>query len=394
MNYQFSSHFDELKPSLIREMLKRASQPGIIPFASGNPAIDAFPTDMVKGAMTEIMEENPISMLQYSATEGYAPLRETLKKYLKEKENIGGANDELITVSGAQQAIQLACQVFCEPGDSIICDSVSFIGSLNSFRTYGANLIGVPIENDGISIEGVKKAIAENKRIKLIYVIPNFQNPTGITMSLEKRKALYEIAKENNIIIIEDNPYGVLRFAGEPLPCIKSFDTEDIVIYCGSYSKMVSPALRVGFVCAHNEIISKIVVAKQCGDVHTNTLAQHICHSIMSSDSFDDHISRISKIYGRKCKLMMDTIKEHFPEVEYTKPEGGMFIWVTLPEGADMPALCEKMLDNKVATVPGSTFLADTKISTQCFRMNYSTPSDEQIVEGVKIVGKILRESL
>ncbi len=394
MKYNFSDRISALQPSAIREILKMSSDPQVISFAAGNPAPDAFPTEAIAEISKQVLEQNPIGALQYSLTEGYPLLRDALKDFTFSHYGVGKAFDELIIVSGAQQGIELTCKVLCNEGDTIICEDPSFIGSLNSFRSYNTHLVGVSMEEDGISTTALEKAIQDNPSAKFIYVIPNFQNPTGKTMSLEKRKSVYELAKKYSIMILEDNPYGDLRFEGEDLPSIKSMDTEGLVIYVGSFSKVLSPGMRVGYLIAHQELVSKIVVAKQCADVHSNILAQIICERFMANYDMAAHIARLKEIYKHKCKLMLSEMDKHFSEcVTYTRPEGGLFIWCTLPAGVDMVEFCKRAVSEyKVAVVPGSAFTVIEGASTQDFRINFSTPTDEQIIKGIEILGKMTKE--
>ena len=392
MNYKFSDKISGLKPSAIREILKATADPNIIAFAAGNPAPDAFPVDVIKRFTDEILEKNPIAALQYGATEGYTPLRDAVKKRLA-AQNSFSDRDELIITSGGQQASELSCKIFLNEGDTLICESPSFIGCLNAFRSYNANLAGVEMDDEGISIAGLEEAVKSNKNCKLLYIIPNFQNPSGRCMSAERRKAVYEFACKNDLIIIEDNPYGELRFGGEDIPSVKSLDTEGRVIYAGSFSKVVSPGMRIGFIAAAPEIISKIVVCKQVSDVHSNILAQMICHKILTEYDFDSHIEMLRGIYKRKYTIMAEGIKEHFSsKVKVTEPQGGLFIWGTLPEGSDMLEFCRKAIERRVAVVPGTAFLTDENAATTSFRMNFSTPSDEQLKEGCEILGKLTKE--
>ncbi|WP_432650663.1 PLP-dependent aminotransferase family protein [Huintestinicola sp.] len=392
MNYVFSDKISGLKPSAIREILKATSDPSIIAFAAGNPAPDAFPVEEIKKITMDILEENPIAALQYGATEGYTPLRDAVKKRLASQGSFSD-RDELIITSGGQQASELSCKIFLNEGDTLICESPSFIGCLNAFRSYNANLAGVEMDDEGISLEGLEEAVKNNKNCKLLYIIPNFQNPSGRCMSAARRKAVYEFACRHDLIIIEDNPYGELRFAGEDIPSVKSLDTEGRVIYAGSFSKVVSPGMRVGFIAAAPEIISKIVVCKQVSDVHSNILAQMICHRILTEYDFEAHIADLKKIYKRKYTIMAEEIKKYFSsKVTVTEPQGGLFIWGTLPEGSDMIDFCQKAIARKVAVVPGTAFLTDENAKTTSFRMNFSTPTDEQLTEGCKILGQLTKE--
>lgn len=392
MNYTFSDRISGLQPSAIREILKFTSDPTVISFAAGNPAPEAFPIGEVQRITAEILQDSPIAALQYSVTEGYQPLRDALTDLLKNRYNIGGQGNGLLVVSGAQQGIDLAVRCLLNDGDTIICEAPSFIGSLNCFRSYRANLVGVDMDEDGINIAKLEAALAANPRTRLIYLIPNFQNPSGITMSWEKRKAVYALAKRFGVLILEDNPYGDLRFSGEHIPAIKTLDTENLVVYCGSFSKILSPGLRVGFVCAANEILQKMTVAKQCNDVHTTILSQMICHKFITECDLDAHIKRLQTIYRGKCKLMLDGIQENFnADISYTTPEGGLFIWCTLPKGSDMMGFCSTAVQNKVAVVPGSAFTTADDVPTTSFRMNFSTPTDAKIVEGCQILGALTK---
>ena len=393
MNYKFSGPVANLKPSAIREILKFTSMPGYIPFAAGNPAPEALPTQTVAKISADIMATRPVDALQYSITEGYAPLRNHLKEYMKSKHNIGREFDEIIITYGAQQVMNLATMVLCNRGDTVICENPSFIGSLNAFRSFGVNLVGVDIDDDGINIEKLESALKCNPNAKFIYTIPTFQNPSGTTMSLEKRKTLYALAKKYGVLILEDNPYSDTRFAGEELPTLKSLDEDGIVIYAGTFSKVISPGLRVGFTVAPKEIVQKMVVCKQTSDVHTSIFAQMICHEFMTKYDYEAHLDRNREVYRKKCDLMAGLIDEYLNGyVKYVRPEGGLFIWLELPEKADMVGFCTAAVENKVATVPGTAFTADTNAISHCFRTNYSTPTDEQIVKGVEILGKTAKE--
>lgn len=395
MSYEFASRMAGLKASAIREILKFTADPTVISFAAGNPAPEAFPSKAVAEISTKMYEQNPIGALQYSISEGYTPLRNTLKADLKARHNIGREGDDLIITTGAQQAIEISCKVMCNAHDTIICEEPSFIGSLNSFRSYEANLVGVPVEADGISIEGLRDALDNNPNTKLVYLIPNFQNPTGITMSLEKRKACYELCRDRGVLILEDNPYGELRFAGNDVPSIKSMDEAGIVIYCGTFSKVLAPGLRVGYVCANSEVIQKMLVCKQASDVHTNISAQIICNEFMDKYDFAAHIKSLQAIYRNKCNLMLDCLTKHLnPKIKFTHPDGGLFIWCTLPDGVDMMDFCKRAVLNKVAVVPGTAFLPDEMATTQSFRLNFSTPTDEQIIKGVELLGELTHDMM
>ncbi|MNM36145.1 2-aminoadipate transaminase [compost metagenome] len=390
MDYVFSNRFAALQPSIIREILKASSGQNVIPFSAGNPAVETFPAQAIRSFTQTILEENPVAALQYGITEGYEPLRQVLKKQLLKSHNVGQESDELIIVSGAQQGIELACKVLCNEGDTIICESPSFIGSLNSFRSAGARLVGVPMEPDGLNIEQLEHALKTEKNVKLLYLIPSFQNPTGITTSLEKRKAIYELARKYGVLILEDNPYGELRFKGEDIPTIKSLDDEGLVIYVGSFSKILSPGLRLGFVLAPSEVVQKMVVAKQGEDVHTAMLPQLLAYKFMTEYDYEGHIKLIREVYRRKSELMINSLEQYMDSsITFTHPDGGLFLWCDLPADKPMLEYCKQAAAKGVAVVPGTAFLIDTQEPCNSFRLNYSTPSDEQIVEGIKILGTV-----
>lgn len=393
MEYIFSDRISSLQPSAIREILKATADPAIIPFAAGNPDTAAFPVEDVRAIAAQILENDPITALQYGVTEGYAPLRTRVTEYMKTKHNIGCDFDSLIITSGAQQVMDLATKALCNFGDTVICETPSFIGSLNCFRSYGVQLRGVPVEADGMNMEILEQKLKENKNVRFIYTIPNFQNPSGATMSLEKRKRLYALAKAYNVLILEDNPYGELRVKGEHLPSIKSFDEDGIVLYAGSFSKIFAPGVRVAYVIAPSPIVAKMTVGKQASDVHTPVLNQMLVERWMATTDFEAHIEKIRGIYRRKLNLMCDLIDEKLGGfVEYVRPEGGMFVWCKLPERVDMMDFCNKAVQNKVAVVPGSAFTVEDGETSDCIRLNFTTPSDERIKEGMEILGKLKDE--
>jgi len=393
MVYQFSERVKSLKPSAIREILKNSSAPGIIPLSAGNPAPDAFPYDDIREISKSLLEDTPVEALQYSVTEGYPPLREHLRKYMGEKHHVGTEADQVLITSGAQQVMDLLTKTLLNEGDTVLCEAPSFIGSLNTFRSYRAKLRGIPMEPDGVSIEGLRQALEEEKNIKYFYTIPNFQNPSGITMSLEKRRQVYELCRDYNVLILEDNPYGDLRFSGEDLPSIKSFDKEGVVMYAGSFSKVISPGMRVGYAIGPQEVVQKMVVCKQGEDVHSNIWAQIVCHRIMSQRDYEAHLGRLREIYRRKSSVLKQAMEEHFkPLITWNEFEGGLFAWCTLPEGVDMLDFVKRGTERKVCVVPGTAFLTDESEACQAFRINFSTPTDEQLREGIRILGEIVRE--
>ncbi len=396
MQYTFSENVQKLQPSAIREILKFTGMPGVISFAAGNPAPEAFPAEQIAAISDTLLHSDPILALQYSITEGYPKLREILKERMTAQNCFSPERDDLIITSGAQQANELTCKVLLNKGDTLFCEAPSFIGSLNAFRSYGVQLVGIPMEKDGIDLDALEAQIQKAESPKLIYVIPNFQNPTGRVMSLEKRKGLYDLACRYNLVILEDNPYGDLRFAGEALPSIKSLDTDGRVVYTGSFSKILAPGLRVGYVSASSELIAKITVCKQVSDVHTNIWAQVICTKFLEETNMSEYLKGLQAVYRHKCGLMADGIRQHFsPKIQWEMPDGGLFIWCTLPENADMLAFCQRAVDtHHIAVVPGNAFLVDETAPCSSFRLNYSTPPDEEIIKGIEILGKMTREIL
>ena len=396
MEYKFSKKLAELKPSAIREIFKSLSDPTIISFAAGNPSPESFPVKDLARLSNEIFENEASFALQYGITEGYTPLREAIAARQKSRfgESMVRYTDTTLVVTGGQQGLELACKSFCNEGDAVICENPSFIGALNAFRSNGVKTIGVEMESDGISLEKLEETLKTTKNAKLLYLIPTFQNPAGTCMSLEKRIAVLELAKKYEIMILEDNPYGELRFAGEDIPTIKSLDNDGLVIYCSSFSKILSAGMRIGFVIAPTEVASKMVVAKQVEDVHTNLFFQMLCHKYITTCDLDAHIAKINDLYRRKCNLMLDCIDKYIPsdKVTFTRPEGGLFIWGTVKNCTDASFVVKKAIEKKVAVVPGTAFNCDTEAPSPSFRLNYSTPSDEQIIEGIKRLGEVFAE--
>lgn len=393
MEYSFSDRVNSLKPSAIREIFKYAADPAVVSLSAGNPAPDAFPTKEIAEISADLLSRRPVDALQYGLTEGYAPLRDYLKKYMKDKYGIGSENDRLIITSGAQQVMDLAAKSLCNEGDVVICEAPSFIGSLNSFRSYNARLVGVPVESDGINTEILEEKLKTEKNVRFIYVIPNFQNPSGVTMSLEKRKKVYSLAKKYGVMILEDNPYGELRYFGENVPAIKSLDTDGIVMYAGSFSKVISPGMRVGWCVAPNPVIQKMVVCKQGQDVHTNMWSQIVIHEYVTKYDFEEHLNYLRELYRKKALFMMDLLDEHLaPYITYDKIDGGLFIMCKLPDNINMLDFCKEAVKRKVCVVPGNAFLTDETEECHTFRVNFSTPTDQQLEKGVKILGELIKE--
>ncbi len=391
MTYTFSNRINNAKASAIREILKLMQDPSMISFGGGNPSPDTFPVETLKMISDDLFSHNANVLLEYGISEGNVSFKEEAISFFERNEKIKKQDDEVLITSGSQQIMDFVAKIFINEGDRVICENPSFLGALNAFKSNGAKLIGCDIENDGINIEQVEAAL-KKEVVKFIYVIPNFQNPTGITMSLEKRKALYALAVKYDTLILEDNPYGDLRFDGQMIPSIKSLDECGRVIYGASLSKIIAPGMRVAMMVANKEIISKAVVAKQVNDVHTNAWAQAVMANFLRCTNMDTHLEAIQGVYAKKAKLMLSLMKESFAsDVKWTIPSGGMFIWVTLPSRIDMESFVKAALDKKVAVVPGNAFLCDPTQSSNCFRMNFSTPSKENIELGISILGELTK---
>ena len=393
MEYVFSDRVLMLKPSAIREIFKFAADPEVISLSAGNPAPEAFPAREIAEISARVFAERPIDALQYSITEGYQPLRRRVTAYMKEHHGVGGPGDDILITSGAQQVMDLFTKSLCNEGDVILCEAPSFIGSLNTFRSYRARLRGIPMQSDGMDISLLEQALKEEPRAKFIYTIPNFQNPSGITMSLEKRRALYGLAKKYGVLILEDNPYGDLRFAGEEVPPVKSFDEDGIVLYAGTFSKVIAPGLRVGYAIGPKPILQKMIVCKQGEDVHTNIWSQIICDEYLEHYDFAAHLKDLRAVYRRKSGVLLEQLRRHLaPDVTWQPVEGGLFVWCTLPDSIPMPEFCRQAIERKVCVVPGNAFLVDETEPCQSFRINFSTPTDEQLVRAVEILGGLVRD--
>lgn len=393
MSCSLSAKFANLKPSAVREILKVTNEPGMIAFAGGSPDTAAFPCEEVKKLSAEILNEDPVCALVYGVSEGYEPLRKTVKEWLKRRGNIGTDDDVVIITAGGTQVMDITTRVLTSEGDTVICEEPSFIGSLNCFRSHGCRLAGVPIDADGMNMQALERVISENPNAKFIYTIPNFQNPGGTTMSLEKRKKMYELALQNDLVILEDDPYGNLRVAGEDVPAIKSFDTEGIVFYAGSFSKILAPGIRVAYAVIPKRAAGAFTIGKQVSDVHTGVLNQMIVSRWFEEYDVDRHIEDIRKIYKRKLDLMCDCLDEYCKGfITYVRPQGGLFVWAKLPDHVDMLAYVNALLERKVAVVPGSAFMTDDTAPCSYIRLNFSTPSDEDIVKGVKIMGEVAEQ--
>ncbi len=393
---KFSDKVKDLEASAIREIFKLLDKPGIISFAGGAPDPELFPCEQLAKAASDVLLKQGKVALQYGVTEGYTPLRDWVKDRLISQGIIkDGDFNETIIVSGGQQGIDLAAKSLLNPGDGVVCELPSFIGGLNCFRSYNAEIYGVTVKSDGIDMNELEELCKAHPNIKVIYTISTFQNPSGITMSLENRKKLLELAEKYDFIIFEDNPYGELRFDGEDVRTMKSMDTSGRVVYLGSFSKILSPGLRLGFTSCHKDLMERMIICKQVQDVHTNVFAQMTAYEYIKNNSIDEHIARLRKVYGEKCRFMCECMDKYFPaSVTHTTPQGGIFLFCEMPEGHDSKEVMAKAVERGVAFVPGSTTMIDDKAVYSTFRMNYSTASFEQIEKGIKILGDLLKEEV
>jgi len=398
----FSRHFSqrarEMKASDVRELLKLLQVPEMISFAGGLPSPETFPVDIIRDITSDVLSKDGGKVLQYGITEGYAPLRESIAARMKGK-GMDATTDNVLVVSGSQQVIDLVGKVFIDPKDVIVVSGPTYLAALTGFATYQAAFEPIPIDEDNMRLdlfeERVKKLAKRSNQPKVVYVLPNFQNPAGVTMPEANRKRLVDMASEYDFIILEDDPYGELRYVGEHLKPIKAFDDEGRVIYMGTFSKVLSPGLRVGWVVAHPEILKKLIIAKQSTDVCTNVLGQAIAHEYMARGLMDRQIAKICEIYGRKLRLMLDGMDEFMPEgVTWMKPQGGMFLWATLPDGIESPTLLEKALKKRVAFVSGRAFFPDPKDGFSTMRLNFSFPADDLITEGLRRLGSVINQEL
>ena len=395
MEYKIADHIAAMKPSAIREIFKVLVDPEVIALSAGSPDPGSYPTKEMAAIGNDIFANDLVTTLQYGTTEGYTPLREQTKKRLMEKYQTGTENDDVIITTGGQQTISLFTQTMINRGDVVVCEEPSFIGALNAFRSFGAQLKGVPMDEEGMRMDKLEEVLATTENVKFIYVIPTFQNPSGRTMSLERRKQLLEIAKKYDVLILEDNPYFELRYEGEPVATVKSMDTEGRVVYAGSYSKVLSPGMRIGFCLANKDIINRMVVCKQVSDVHTNMYFQMLVSRYLDTYDLDAHIKDICDLHKIKRDAMLAALDKYVDKsVTFTHPNGGLFIWGELPEGYDSFKLCQEITKRKVACVPGNAFATDESAVCNGFRMNFSMPSLENIEIACQRIGETVAEFL
>lgn len=386
----YADRFDGISGSAIREIFKMIAKPDMISFAGGNPSPSALPDTEVARIAQTVLQEDGKRILQYGATEGYPPFLESLKGYAEEK--AGRPVPAILPVTGSTQAMDLLCKALINPGDVILVEDPSFLGNLQCMRLYQAKLVPIPSDEHGILLDALEDAIREHHP-KMLYVIPNFQNPTGKTLALERRKPIAELAEKYGMVVAEDDPYRDLRYSGTPLPSIKSFDEAGWVVYLGSFSKVISPGMRVGYMAGDAGILRKCTMGKQSSDLHTANLTQAIVDRFLREGLLDTHLPRICAGYGQQLNRMLSALAS-FPEgTLYTKPDGGLFIWVELPAGIDTKELLAKAVERHVAYVPGTHFYA-LGGHENTLRLNFSNSSLDQIDTGMDVLRDLFRSCI
>ncbi|MYN25787.1 aminotransferase-like domain-containing protein [Duganella levis] len=389
IQWQFAERAEQLQASFIREILKITQQPEIISFAGGLPSPLTFPVEEMKVAYDKVLTNNGKVALQYGPTDGYTPLRQ----WIAESLSTGGAKilpEQVLMTSGSQQALDLLGKVLIDEGSRVLVETPSYLGALQAFSVYLPEFKSVDTDDHGLVPSSIA-AVAEGAR--LLYSLPNFQNPTGRSLSFERRQELVETCARLGLPLIEDDPYGSLSYKGEPLPKMVAMNP-DGVIYMGSFSKVLTPGIRLGYVVAPLPLARRLELAKQAADLHTSQLTQMVVHEVIKDGFLDQHIPKIRALYGDQCQVMLDAMAQHFPAgVEWTKPEGGMFIWVTLPKHIDAMKLLDEAIAQKVAFVPGSPFYANEP-ATNTLRLSFVTVPPERIRHGIEILGKLIAAKL
>lgn len=386
--------------SEIRELLKLTRQPGVISFAGGLPYPGLFPVEEMQDVVRTVLEREGEIALQYSPTEGDSRLAKFLAEWMREDEGAEITEENILIVSGSQQALDLIGKIFIDPGDPIIIGLPSYLGGIQAFKTYRAKMIGVPVDADGMNVDAVedilKKHAAKGKKIKFIYVVPDFQNPSGVTLSYERRQKLLELCYAYDTVAVEDSPYRELRFEGEDIPMIGAMDKKGYAFSLHTFSKILCPGTRIGWIIANRAIMDKLVMAKQPTDLCSPALNQSIIYEFCRRGLLKPHIQKIVALYKKKRDVMLEALEEYMPReegVEWTRPQGGLFLWVRLPENLDTEAMLPRAIEKKVAYVIGSAFHVD-RSGKNTMRLNFSYPSEEQIVEGIKRLGSLIKESL
>lgn len=382
------------KASAVREILKVTQQPDVISFAGGMPAPELFPIKDIEEAVCRTLRSNGQLALQYSTTEGYAPLRVWIANRMNEVFGTNYDADNIMITHGSQQAIDLTGKLFLNEGDTVICESPTYLAALGAFKAYGAKFASVKTDENGMDLDDLERVLQNVENPKLIYIIPSYQNPSGRSWSLERRKRMAQIAEKYNIAVFEDNPYGELNYDGEVMPAIKSFDKSGNIITAGSFSKTFCPGFRIAWVSGDKELIRKYVLLKQSTDLQCNTLAQMSLYDYLINNNINEHVLMLRKEYTKRLNVALEMIKQYFPaDVKYTQPKGGLFIWVELPEGIDTTELLGKCLEKKIAFVPGETFFIDPG-HKNCLRLNFSNMPEERLRIGFKTLGELMRDEI
>ncbi|HHU61619.1 MAG: PLP-dependent aminotransferase family protein [Bacillota bacterium] len=389
MNIQFADRMNNVHKSFVREILKVAANPQVISFAGGLPNPSSFPVLEVQNATHKVLNDDGYNVLQYSNTEGYLPLRQYIAERYFKKGVVVDPNEILIT-NGSQQGLDLIGKVLLNKNDDILMERPGYLGAIQAFSVFEPKFHTVPVVDDGVDIDSLKEVIKSHEP-KLFYGVPNFQNPSGITYTAQNREIVANILNEYNTIFIEDDPYGELRFMGQDVPSMKTY-LGDNTILLGSFSKIVAPAMRLGWICARHEIMEKLIIAKQASDLHTNYFSQRVIHQYLIDNNIDNHIKKITELYKGQRNCMVSMIEKYFPqEVKSTKPEGGMFLWATLPEGFSSLELFDMAIKQNVAFVPGDPFYINEK-GTNTMRLNYTSSTEEKIEEGIKRLSEAIKD--
>ncbi len=394
MEFKLAKRMNQIKASEIREILKVTQRPEVISFAGGLPAPELFPIEAIKQACLDVLEQDGMKALQYTTTEGYEPLRQWIAQRMNNRLGTNFSADNILITHGSQQALDLTGKVFLDEGDVVLCESPTYLAAISAFRAYGCDFIEVPTDDQGMDPEALEEILKVTPKAKFIYVIPDFQNPTGRTWSKFRRQQLAEISNRYQIPVLEDNPYGELRFEGEFLPAVKAFDQKGSVMCTGTFSKIFCPGFRLGWIAAEADLIRKYVLVKQGTDLQCNTLAQMELAKYLENNNIDEHIAVIRETYRARRDLAVTVMEETFPKsVTFTRPEGGLFAWIELPLGVDARDVLEGCLNENVAFVPGSPFFpAGGHENT--FRINFSNMPEARIEEGLRRLGKILHSYL
>jgi len=358
------------------------------------PAPELFPVEELKRIGVSVMEESGRIALQYSTTEGFPPLRKHIADRMFAKNKIKTDSEHILMTSGSQMGLDFSARVFLNKGDIVLLESPSYLGAVNAFKASEAKFIEVPTDENGMIIKELEKILEKEDRVKMIYVIPDFQNPSGRTWTLKRRQEFMETVNKYEIPVIEDNPYGELRFEKEFVPALKALDTKGLVVYLGTFSKILVPGYRLGWVCAEPEILQKYNFMEQASSLQASTISQMEVSKFMDIYNLDDHIAKIKKIYKQRRDIMLKTMDEEFPEeVRYTRPEGGLFTWVILPEYINAKEMALECLEQKVAYVPGGSFFPNGG-HENTFRLNYSCMPEDKIVEGIKRIAAVIKKNL